>query len=72
MESDNLKVYEDWSGWLFKVMPGLGNRFKARYKSPSRGGWHCVAILPWRATAKEAQADLDSYAAKKGMRETRE
>lgn len=40
MESDNLKVYEDWRGWLFKVMRGLGNGFKARYKNPSRGGWH--------------------------------
>lgn len=72
MESNKMKIYEDWRGWLFKVMPGLGNGFKARYKKTSRGGWHCVVSLPWRATAKEAQADLDSYAAKKGMREARE
>lgn len=67
MESNKMKIYEDWRGWLFKVMPGLGNRFKARYKNPSRGGWHCVAILPWRNTEAEAQADLDEYAEKKGM-----
>lgn len=72
MESDKLKMYEDWRGWRFKVMSGLGKyRFKARYKNPSRGGWHCVGLLPWRATAEEAQADLDCYAAKKGMTEVR-
>lgn len=71
-QMDGMKVYEDGRGWQFKVMGGLGkNTFKARYKKISRDGWHCVAILPWRTTAEEAQADLDSYAAKKGMKEVR-
>lgn len=65
-----MKEYEDWRGWRFKVIGVLGrNTFRARYKNPARGGWHCVRILPRRATAEEAQADLDSYAAKRCMKE---
>ena len=49
-----MKVYEDSRGWRYRVMQGLGTEYKARYNKPGKGGWHCVARLPWRATAEEA------------------
>lgn len=50
-------------------MSGIGGDcFKARYKRPDRGDWHCVKAMPWRNMAEEAQADLDDYAAKKNMK----
>lgn len=64
------KEYEDKRGWRFKVMGGLGgDTFKARYNKPGKGGWHCVATLPWRGTVAEAEADLDAYARSHRMRE---
>ena len=64
------KVYEDRRGWKFKVMQGLGaNTFKARYQKPGKTGWHCVATLPWCATAEEAEEYLAAYAQNHRMRE---
>ena len=64
-----MKVYEDSRGWRYRVMQGLGTEYKARYNKPGKGGWHCVARLPWRATAEEAEKDLAAYAAGHGMKE---
>nr|WP_304100025.1 hypothetical protein [Mitsuokella multacida] len=64
--------YIDSRGWRYRVMQGLGTEYKARYKKPDKGGWHCVARLPWRATAEEAEKDLAAYAARHGMKEERE
>ena len=65
------KTYFDARGWIYRVMPGLGgDTFKARYRKPDSSVWKCVATLPWRDTAEEAQADLDQLAARKGWRET--
>lgn len=59
-------VYEDKRGWRYRVMGGLGDsNWKARYIKPGKTGWHCVATLPWRKTAEEAQADLDELAGRK-------
>lgn len=69
------KVYGDHRGWRYKVMQGLSNTFKARYHKPDRApgvGWRCVTTLPWRESESEAQADLDAWAKKKGMKEVRE
>lgn len=70
------KVYEDHRGWRYKVMQGLGeSNFKARYHRPEYkkgSGWRCVTVLPWRESVSEAQADLDKWAVKKGMKEVRE
>lgn len=67
-----MKVYEDSRGWCYRVMQGLGTEYKARYKKLDKGGWHCVARLPWRATAEEAEKDLADYAARHHMREVKE
>ena len=67
------KKYIDSRGWKYQVMRGLGeSNYKARYQKPEKrgsDGWHCVRTLPWRSTEKEAQADLDQLAAKKGWRQ---
>ncbi|MBR4695483.1 MAG: hypothetical protein IKO94_05320, partial [Selenomonadaceae bacterium] len=62
-------IYKDSRGWLYKVMPGLGEGcFKARYHKPERAkdtGGKCMASMPWRETFEDAQKDLDELAAKK-------
>lgn len=62
-------IYEDSRCWKYKVMPGLGgSSFKARYHKPDKTenvGWKCMARLPWRSTAEEAQKDLDNIAIEK-------
>lgn len=67
-----MKVYEDSRGWRYRVMQGLGTEYKARYKKLDNGGWRCVARLPWRATAEEAEKDLADYAVRHGMKEEKE
>ena len=65
----NGTTYRDGRGWRYQVMAGLGgDTFKARYNKPGKAGWKCVATLPWRASAAEAQADLDQMAKKKGWK----
>lgn len=50
-------------------MAGLGEgAYKGRYRKPERSGWHCMANMPWRTTAEEAQADLDEMARRKKWR----
>jgi len=70
-----MKVYEDYRGWRYKIMQGLGeSTYKARYHkpdSPKNSNWRCVTILPWRKTEAEAQKDLDEWAKKKGMKEVK-
>ena len=61
-------VYRDKRGWLYKVMPSIGgDRWKAWYCKPGRNDWHSVAILDWRSTETEAEADLAAWAVEKGM-----
>ena len=60
-------VYKDSRGWLYQVMPGLGEAWKARFKAPHHSGWHCVPQLPWRESEEAAEEDLRAYAAKKKM-----
>lgn len=58
------KTYRDSRGWLYRIMPGLGeNTYKARYRQPGKSGWHCMRQLPWRDNQIEAEADLEVYAA---------
>ena len=69
-----MKTYIDNRGWRYRVMPGLGSdEFKARYQKPEHNGtdngWKCVARLPWRNSAEEAQEDLDQLARKRGWKE---
>ena len=66
-----MKIYKDHRGWKYKVMPGIsGTTFKGRYQKPDASGpnvgWKGMRQLPWRKTAKEAQADLDRLAEKNG------
>lgn len=66
-----MAIYSDSRGWLYKVMPGLGgDTFKARYHKPEYPPhkWKCVMTLPWRASADEANADLERLAREKGWR----
>jgi hypothetical protein len=65
-----VKTYIDQRGWLYQVMPGLGeNNYKARYKKPGKSGWKCMANLEWRKSFDEAQSDLNALAEKKGWKE---
>ena len=68
-----VKNYIDDRGWKYKVMPGIGeNSFKARYQKPDKqgnAGWKGLTAVPWRNSFDEAQADLNSYAKRKGWSE---
>lgn len=68
-----MTMYIDRRGWKYRVMSSFApGCFKARHqKDDHQGmdGWKCMARLPWRKTAEEAQADLDALAAKNGWRE---
>lgn len=65
-----MKQYRDSRGWRYQVMAGIGGyAFKGRYLKPGALSWKCMTQLPWRNTKKEAQADLDAYAAQKGWEE---
>ena len=67
------KKYIDDRGWKYRVMSGLGpDTYKARYQRADKQGdvgWKGLAVVPWRKTREEAQADLDQLAAKKGWKE---
>lgn len=61
-------IYIDERGWQYAVRPGLGNDiFKAFYRKPGRS-WHAVRALAWFTSEREAEADLERWAAKKGMK----
>ena len=60
-------IYRDSRGWLYRVMQGLGEVWKARYNKPGCSGWKCVAVLPWRDNPEEAEQDLAEYAHRKKM-----
>ena len=62
------KTYIDERGWMYAVRPGLGNDiFKAFYRKPGRS-WHAVRARNWFASEQEAEADLERWAAEKGMK----
>lgn len=67
------KKYIDDRGWKYQVMSGIGeSTFKARYQRPEKQGdvgWKGLAVVPWRSSCEEAQADLDRLAKKKGWKE---
>lgn len=67
------RMYVDSRGWMYRVMKGLGEDcYKARYQRPEHSGdtgWKCMRTLPWRKTIREAQADLDALAARRGWKE---
>lgn len=60
-----MTIYEDARGWQYKVMPGLGGVYKARYQKPGTKGWKCCRTLQWKETPEEAQIDLDNMALRK-------
>ncbi len=63
--------YIDHRGWTYRVMPGIGHCFKARFRRQGpfkESKWKCVASLPWRSTLQEAEADLLQYAKTKNMK----
>lgn len=65
-----MKQYRDSRGWRYQVMAGIGGyAFKGRYLKPGTLSWKCMTQLPWRDKIKDAQADLDAYAAQKGWEE---
>ena len=69
-----MKRYHYKVGKIIETGPGLGERyFFTRWQTES-GGYHRVNSpdLPVRKTLEEAQADLDAWAAKKGLREVEE
>lgn len=71
-----VKAYIDSRGWKYKVMSGLGeNSYKARYQKPEKHGdygWKGCAMVPWRKSFDEAQADLNRLAQEKGWKEWEE
>ena len=66
-----VKVYHDDRGWVYRVMPGLGDTFKGRYRKPGTGRWKCMTNLSWQETFDQAQTDLNALAEKKGWRVNR-
>lgn len=66
---------EESEGRLLSQGFGMGpDTYKGRYQKADRSGsdcWHGVRSLPWRNTAEEAQADLDTMAKRKGWQEWR-
>ena len=65
-----MKQYRDSRGWRYQVMAGLeGCAYKGWYLQPGMLSWRHMPQLPWRNTRREAQADLDAYAKKKGWEE---
>ncbi len=64
-----IKTYIDERGWIYKVMPGLGeSNFKGRYQKPGKSGWKCMKNLKWSKSFDEAQSDLNALAEKKNWK----
>jgi hypothetical protein len=61
-------TYVDNKGNTYHVIPyGVGeSRYRTRCYMAKRAGGYFVQELPERATAEEAQRDLDAHALKKG------
>ncbi len=68
-----MTVYVDDRGWRYKVH-NYGPKYKALYRKAESLGWHgCRGKeFQWRQSAEEAQADLDAFAARKGLKEVKE
>ncbi|MBR2214389.1 MAG: hypothetical protein IJ849_01365 [Selenomonadaceae bacterium] len=67
-----MKIYEDKRGWRYKVMPDLAGRFRTRYHKPDKkadAGWKSCNNFKPHKTEAEAQADLDTWAKVKGLKE---
>lgn len=67
-----VKSYIDNRGWKYRVMPGLGTVYKARYQNDTHKGevgWHGIRQLEWRESFDKAQKDLNALAKKKGWGE---
>lgn len=67
------KTYIDKNGWRYRVMlnKGYRERFGRGYRVCYKPSWTAFhgAGVEWRATAAEAQADLDALASRKGWRD---
>lgn len=62
------KTYIDERGWQYAVRPGLNpDIYKVFYRKPEKS-WHAVRARKWFASEREAEADLERWAAKKHMR----
>lgn len=68
-----MTVYEDERGWQYKVH-NYGQNYKALYRKKESLGWHgCRGKeFQWRKSEAEAQADLDAFAARKGLKVVQE
>ncbi len=68
-----VKIYIDAREWLFKVMyDDYDKGYKSHYKRPGRKGWSRMSHFEFRESFDDAQADLNSYAEKKGWKEWKE
>lgn len=62
------KIYIDKHGWQYAVQSGLSpDIYKAFYRKPGKS-WREVRALPWHASEREAEADLERWATEKGMK----
>lgn len=62
------KIYVDKRGWQYAVRPGLNpDIYKVFYRKPEKS-WHAMRARKWFASEQEAEADLEQWAAEKGMK----
>lgn len=63
-----MTIFQDVRGWRFAVRGMLDGNFCGFYNkmtSKSGGGWHRIKAMQPRATADEAQVDLEKRAIEK-------
>ena len=65
------KMYIDDRGWKYKVMGGIGGKYKIRFQTDRQSGdvgWKGYPVIPWRDTLEDAEADLEDQAKKRGWK----
>ena len=57
-----MNSYRNSRGWLYRVQPGLGGKWRAQVLRPGRSKWESAPFLPWQTRREDAEADLIRYA----------
>ena len=57
-----MNSYHNSRGWLYRVRPGLGGKWRAQVLRPGKTRWESAPFLPWQTRREDAEADLIRYA----------
>ena len=57
-----MNSYRNSRGWLYRVQPGLGGKWRAQVLRPGKTRWESAPFLPWQTYQKDAEQDLLLYA----------